>query len=65
MTLIERLEEMGRTGLDLSPGDELCREAAEEIRRLEEHTRMLREQIRVADEAYNYLMSNPDMPRID
>jgi hypothetical protein len=33
-TLLKRLEEAGNTGLDLSPGDALCAEAAAEIRRL-------------------------------
>ena len=34
MTLVERLREAGSTGLDLSPGDPLCAEAADEIERL-------------------------------
>ena len=31
-TLLERLDDAGRTGLDLIPGDPLCREAAQDIR---------------------------------
>ena len=33
--LLTRLDSEGATGLDMSPGDPLCREAAAEIRRLE------------------------------
>jgi len=32
--LLERLKGAGSPGLDLSPGDPLCREAEEEIRKL-------------------------------
>jgi hypothetical protein len=32
-TLIERLREAGQIGLDLSPGDPLCQEAAEVLAR--------------------------------
>ena len=32
--LLKRLDEKGRTGLDLSPGDDDCRDAAKLIRRL-------------------------------
>lgn len=34
LSLLQRLREAGRTGLDLSPGDSLCAEAAREIERL-------------------------------
>jgi len=34
MTLVQRLREAGSTGLDLSPGDPICIEAADEIERL-------------------------------
>ena len=34
--LMRRLKEAGSTGLDLSPGDPLCMEAYERIKKLEE-----------------------------
>jgi hypothetical protein len=40
-SLLKRLDEAGATGLDLSPGDPLAKEAAAEIRRLNKIIKML------------------------
>lgn len=46
MTLVQRLREAGSTGLDLSPGDPLCIEAADEIERLEREIQEITDHLR-------------------
>ena len=43
--LLKRLDEAGNTGLDLSPGDPVCAEAAKEIRRLTRKIKRLEDEI--------------------
>ena len=53
MTLLQRLREAGSRGLDLSPGDALCREAADEIQEMREAL------IKIEVMSYQALWSGP------